>query len=300
MFLVCDPAIGSAEPDIEENVVYGMYAGLALLMDVHKPSVPNGYGIVAVPGSGWEAPLGYSAEQLKHSYEIQTVFGIEALNGAGYTVFTVNHRATPGFKYPAPIEDSQRAVRYIRHHAAEFGIDPGWIGAIGGSSGGHLVGLLGTLDGNGNPADADPVNHHSAKVDVAVAIYAPSDFLALETTNPWVGGAITSLLGPVSPGWKPPPLHDSDAAKIYAQASPITHVSTDDPPFLLIHGDADDVVPYSQSELFQAALLKAGIDVELIRIPGGGHGPELTQADSPEHIGEIVAWFDEHRGKRKR
>lgn len=298
--LIAEPAVGRADSDIEKDVVYGMYSGLALLMDVRKPSDSNGYGILVIPGSGWEAPLGYSAEQLKHSYELEMIFGVEALVSAGYTVFAINHRATPRFEYPAPIEDAQRAVRYIRHHAADLGIDPDRIGAIGGSSGGHLVGLLGTLDGTGNPSDADPVNRHSAKVDIAVAMYAPTDFLALETTNPWAGGAITSLLGPVSPSWKPPSLLDSDALNIYRQASPITHVSADDPPFLLIHGDADDVVPFSQSERFVAALQKAGIEVELIRIPGGGHGPGLIQANSPDHVSEIVKWFDERRGNRKR
>ena len=120
-----------ADNVVEKNVVYGMYSGLALLMDVYRPDAPNGFGLVVIPGSGWEAPLDFNAEQLKESYEIQTILGIESIVNAGYTAFVINHRATPRFKYPAPIEDAQRAVRFVRHHADTYGIDPARIGPVG-------------------------------------------------------------------------------------------------------------------------------------------------------------------------
>jgi acetyl esterase/lipase len=283
-----------AADGVQQNVVYGMYSGLALLMDVHAPEQPNGYGLVMIPGSGWEAPLGYGATQLKDSDEVGKVFAIDALTGAGYSIFVINHRSTPRFQYPAPIQDAQRAVRYIRHHAAAFGIDSTRIGAIGGSSGGHLVSLLGTLHGSGDAEDPDPVNHHSAKVQTVVALYPAVDFLAFETSSPWAGGAITSLLGPVNPGWKPSVLQEPVAMELYRNASPITHVTVDDPPFLLIHGDADSVVPFSQSAAFFAELEKTGVPVKLIRMPGGQHGSGLILEDSPDHVGEILAWFGQH------
>jgi len=288
------PISGTAETTVERNVVYGMYSGLALLMDVHTPDKSNGYGLIMIPGSGWEAPLGYSAEQLKHSYEIEHIFGLAALSEAGYTVFIINHRATPRFKYPAPIEDAQRAVRFMRHNAAEFGIDSKRIAAIGGSSGGHLVSLLGTLDGLGNTLDADPINQHSAKVQTVVAIYPAVDFLGFETSNPWAGGAITALLGPTNPAWKPPPLHDPEASRIYRQASPTSYLTSDDASFLLIHGDADSVVPFSQSERLRTGLRDVDVEVKLIRVPGGDHGPGLIQENSPNHIAEIIDWLNEH------
>src|SRR5687767_5177862 len=135
-----------------ENVVYGMYSGLALLMDVYAPEgEANGHGIVHISGSGWGAPLGLDARQLKEAGHVE----IEArpLVAAGYTVFSINHRATPRFPYPAAVEDAQRAVRFVRHHADRFGIRADRIGAIGGSSGGHLVSMLGVLDGDGDPED---------------------------------------------------------------------------------------------------------------------------------------------------
>jgi acetyl esterase/lipase len=294
LVVLVGPVLSSAESAIERNVVYGMYSGLALLMDVHMPDDPNGYGLIMIPGSGWEAPLGYGADQLKQSYEVESIFGLDALSKAGYTVFVINHRATPRFKYPAPIEDAQRAVRFIRHNATGYAIDAERIGAIGGSSGGHLVSLLGTLDGSGNPADADPVNNHSAKVQTVVAVYPAIDFLAFETSNPWAGGAISLLLGPVNPSWKPPPLQDPDAITVYQQASPMSYLSSDDPPFLLIHGDADSVVPFSQSVLFQEGLQEENVEVRLIRVVGGDHGPGLIQENGPDHVSEILKWMDEH------
>ena len=122
---------------VERNVIYGMYSGFALLMDVHRPVRPNGYGIVFVAGSGWQAPLDYGATPLK---DTQIPLWGPPLVAAGYTVFAVNHRAAPRFHYPAAVEDVQRAVRFIRYHAKVYGIDPARLGGLGGSSGGHLVG----------------------------------------------------------------------------------------------------------------------------------------------------------------
>jgi acetyl esterase/lipase len=90
---------------------------------------------------------------------------------AGYTVFAIDHRDPPRFHLPAAVEDSQRAVRYIRHHVKEFGIRPERIGAAGGSSGAYLVDMVGVLDGKGDPDDPDPVNRGSAKVQAVVSLH---------------------------------------------------------------------------------------------------------------------------------
>ncbi len=105
----------AAQSRVERNVVYGMYSGLALLMDVHHPDTPKGLGVIYVPGSAWQAPLGYGASGLKDSNYPPA--WLEALLRGGYTVFTINHRATPRFHYPEPVEDVQRAVRFVRHNA---------------------------------------------------------------------------------------------------------------------------------------------------------------------------------------
>ena len=142
------PGISNAESSVESNVIYEMHSGLALLMDVHYPDNANGYGIVFVPGSGWTAPMSPDADPLKSGMN-RTHLGGQALLEAGYTVFSINHRAAPNHFYPAPVEDAQRAVRFVRYNAARFRINPDRIGALGGSSGGQLALLLAVMDNEG-------------------------------------------------------------------------------------------------------------------------------------------------------
>jgi acetyl esterase/lipase len=126
-----------AQPRVERNVIFGMYSGLALLMDVYYPEKSNGLGIVYIQGSGWHAPLSYGASPLKQNPQMES---LGKLNEAGYTVFTIDHRAAPRFHYPAAVQDAQRAVRFIRHNAAKYHIKPDRIGAVGGSSARPLFG----------------------------------------------------------------------------------------------------------------------------------------------------------------
>ncbi len=275
-----------AQLRVERNVVFGMYSGLALLLDVHRPENPNGIGLIHVSGSGWSAPLSLDARPLKEAGHVR----IEALPlvERGYTVFTVNHRATPRFRYPAPLEDVQRAVRFIRFHAGRYGIDPGRIGAIGGSSGGHLVSMLGVLDGEGDAEAESEIDRVSAKVQCVVARATPSDFSAgLSGT-----GASSLLLGArLRQGDDP----RSMEMRIARDASPVTHITSDDPPVLLIHGDKDDVVPYELSVQFAEKLSQSGVASKLIRVRGAGHGPGFSGADDPPDIGSWAAdWFGSH------
>ena len=282
---VAEPA--GAEERVERNVVFGMYSGLALLMDVYYPENPNGYGIVFISGSGWTRELGLDATPLKESGQ-EEIYAVP-LAAAGYTVFGINHRASPRFRHPAHLEDAQRAVRFVRHHADEFGIDPERIGGMGGSSGGHLVSMLGVLDGGGAGEDASPVNRESAKVQVVVARAAPTDLTLSSPRN------VHPLFG-----FRRAPRTDSVEHRRFVAASPVTHVTADDPPVLLIHGDADDVVSYENAEVMKAALEKTSVPVDLLRIPGAGHGPTFPGAvNPPDYIGAMVDWFDRHLPARQ-
>lgn len=261
---------------IEPNVVYGMVSGLALLMDVYRPDRPNGRGIIFIPGSGWQAPPHYGAPALKgrpaRAVHISLYTG---LLDAGYTLFVINHRATPRFHYPDFVNDAQRAVRFIRHRAAEYGVDPDRLGAVGHSSGGHLASMLGTLPGDGDPADEDPVNRESARVQAVVAGAAPTELSELRSGSEVASAALREFFG-----------QEADSA-LYRAASPLYQVSPDDVPFLLIHATADATVPYRQSELLHAALRDAGVDAELIRIHPGGHGALYRTS----LVGPIVTWL---------
>lgn len=281
----------SAQPRVEKNVLYGMYSGAAMLLDVHYPGKSNGLGVIFIAGSGWNAALGYAALPLKESPQVDMY--VPSLLQAGYTVFTLTHRATPTFRYPAPLEDVQRAVRFIRHNAARFAIDPARLGGMGGSSGAHLVSLLATLDGAGEASDPDPVNRQGAKLQCAVARAAPTDLTQMNAT---VGGPLVILLLGARVDDATP--KNSIEYKTAWAASPVNYVSADDPPTLLIHGDADRTVPFHQSELLEAALKKVNVPVKLIRIEGADHGPDFPGAKNPpDYKAEMVKWFDTYLRK---
>jgi len=289
-----------AQLRVEKNIVFGMYSGTALLMDVYHPVQSNGLGLIIIQGSGWYMPQRYDAPALKDDPFVVT-YG-RRFAEAGYTAFVINHRAAPRFRYPAPIEDAQRAVRFIRHNAGAYAIDGRRLGAWGASSGGHLAGLLGTLDGAGDPNDSDPVNRESAKVQAVVTLFPATDLASL--TSPRGVTAVVALMGfrhPPDPSNAPPGLirPDEPEIKAYRDASPTTHVTRDDAPFLLMHGDADVVVPLQQSEIMEQKLLSAGVPVRLIRVPGGQHGPYFLffgkdEPRRPDDFGEALKWFDRH------
>jgi acetyl esterase/lipase len=286
---------------VDRNVIYGMYSGLSLLLDVYRPAQPNGIAIIAIQGSGWYSPMRYDAAPLNTNPQVMR--HAEQFAAAGYTVFAINHRQPPRFRYPAPIEDAQRAVRFIRFHASRYGITSDKIGAWGSSSGGHLVELLGTMDGHGDASDSDPVNRLDAKVQAVVALFAPSDLPSIFLTTR-TSGTLSALMGFAyqDPEAGPPGLRASRADDFenrqYREASPINHVTADDAPMLLMHGDQDVVVPLKQSELMEAALTRAGVPVALIKVAGGKHGPnfQLPVGDArlPDQVGEAIRWFNAH------
>lgn len=270
----------SAQPElnaakVDRNVVFGMYSGLALLMDVYYPETPNGYGIIHITGSGWSRRLSYDAKMINHNRHVK--MDGEALVNAGYTLFSINHRAEPRFHYPAAVEDARRAVRFIRYHAHKFGINPDRIGAIGGSSGGHLVCMLGVLDDDETPEDDTPINRMSSKVQCVIARASPTSFLERGIGDSFLGFKKRER---------------SIEYKLAQEASPIFHVSPDDPPFLLVHGDKDEIVPVSHSKNMYKKLKEMNVVSKLYVIEGGVHGPGLV--NTPKWKIEFVNWMDEH------
>jgi acetyl esterase/lipase len=281
---------------IERNVIYGMYSGLALLMDVYHPQKPNGFGVIYIYGSAWSAPTGYDARPLKNSAPGLAALAFPLVE-AGYTVFSIDHRAAPRFHWPAQIEDAERAVRFVRYYAKPSGINPARIGAIGYSSGAHLVSLLGLLPSAAEPGGAqqpaedggDPVEQESARVQCVIGAATPSD-LAEVDTSPEAQVLLTAFLGrPVSANPSP----TSAVFKALEEASPAHYVRTGAPPFLLIQGDADELVPYVESEQFTRQLEGAHVPVKLITIKGGTHN-SIIQLQSDEYRQAIVQWMDQY------
>lgn len=282
--------VGAEEAPIkrDEDVIYGRKYGVALTMDVLRPEKPNGAAIIWVVSGGW-----YSGHEA-----IKPEFFTDAIQ-RGYTVFAVVHGSQPKFTIPEILEDMHRAVRYIRHHAAEYGVDPARIGIMGGSAGGHLS-LMQATAGDVGKADApDPVDRQSSRVQAAACFFPPTDFLnyGKEGENALGRGVLKGFRAPFDfQELNAETKHFvdvTDEAKITEigrQISPITHVSADDPPTLIIHGDTDELVPIQQASIIVEKLKASGVDAELITKPGAGHG----WADLPADMAKLGEWFDEH------
>ena len=202
---------------------------------------------------------------------------------AGYVVFSINYRLTGEAAYPAQIYDCKAAVRWARAHAQEYGGDPARIAAVGSSAGAHLAALLGTtgdvkeLEGN---AGSDGV---SSRVQAVVDWFGPTDLTLVQAAEGYDITPVAMLLGGE-------PKERMDMAKL---ASPAAFVSADDPPFLIIHGTEDPVVPFVLSQVMAGKLSKAGASVELIPVPGGEHGGfETTEPDLDELMTQVVGFLD--------
>jgi acetyl esterase/lipase len=200
---------------------------------------------------------------------------------AGFTIFSINHRAAPEYRYPAALEDAQRAVRFSRANAPRLGLDPHLVAARGTSSGGHLASLLGTVEAEGRPGAVDPLDRLDAKVSAVVAIRSSFD---LTDSPSWPSGtarAATSFIGTTF----------EQAPDLYARASPMSHVSQGDASFLIVHGDADDAIPIVQAERMVDSLQSAGAAVEFVRLSGVGHGWKPTAYDESHAALWLVRQF---------
>jgi acetyl esterase/lipase len=282
-------------------LVYGRKFGTALTLDVFTPKgkgvdfmsdKTNGAAIIWVVSGGW-----FSA------HDAINPTPIEEFLRRGYTVFAVVHGSQPRYTIPEVLTDMNRAVRFIRSHASEYHIDPDRIGITGGSAGGHLSLMQGTAGDRGNPDARDPVDRASSRVQAVACFFPPTDFL--NYGKPGENALGRGILS----GFKPPfDFHEQDPKtkvfrpitdearilEIGRQISPVNHVSDDDPPILIIHGDADQLVPIQQAELFLDKLKQAGGQGKLVVKKGGGHGwPDLLK-----DMTTIADWFDEHLRKK--
>jgi acetyl esterase/lipase len=280
--------------DRKIDVIYGHKFGVALTMDVLTPKAnPNGEAIIWVISGGW-----YSGRE-----GINPLF-VDELLKRGYTVFAVVHGSQPKFTIPEILQDMHRAVRFIRYHATDYHIDPDRIGITGGSAGGHLSLMQGTAGNAGDKNAKDPVDRTSSRVQAVACFFPPTDFL--DYGKP---GEIALGCGILHDFKAPFDFRDYDPARkcfvpitdvgkileIGREISPVNHVSPDDPATLIIHGDADKLVPIQQAELFLDKLKAAGVETKLVVKKGGAHGwPNLWK-----DMAIIADWFDGHLKARK-
>jgi acetyl esterase/lipase len=279
----------------KEDVIYGRKYGTALTMDVFTPTkAAKGVGIILVVSGGF-----FSAHEM-----IMPAL-IRPLTDRGYTVFAVVHGSQPRFAVPEIIQDMNRSVRFIRHHAADYAIDPNRIGVCGASAGGHLSLMLGTAGDRGDQRARDPVDRESSRVQAVACFFPATDFLNF-------GKAGREMIHPTD--HQPPfraafdyreldrktmlwvPITDAGRLRdIARQISPVTYVTSDDPPTLIIHGDEDKLVALQQSEEIVARFKEVGIDTKLVVKKGAGHGWPGLDKD----ISGFADWFDQHLTKSK-
>jgi acetyl esterase/lipase len=205
----------------------------------------------------------------------------------GYAVASINYRLSQDAVFPAQIQDCKSAVRYLRANAQKYNLDPNRFAVWGSSAGGHLVAMLGTT-GDMNEFDVGENLSVSSRVQAVVDYFGPTDFLQMEEHRLPNGMVHNS---PDSPESKLIGGNIQDNPEKAAKANPITYITKDDPPFLIIHGDMDPLVPHHQSELLEAALKKAGVPVLFYTVKDGGHGgfkdpnvPKLTREFFEKHL----------------
>lgn len=258
---------------LQRDVEYGRAGDRALYLDILRPEKPAEKPlpvIVFIHGGAWRA--GNKAAGLPRL--------VPFVASGKYVGVSVGYRLSDEAVWPAQIHDCKAAIRYLRANAEKLGIDPEKIGVWGPSAGGHLVALLGTsggveeLEGDcGSPGQ-------SSRVSCVVDFCGPSDFTRiLRLPGGAAPEAVTALLGG--------PLEQKRAEAI--AASPVTHATRDDPPFLIVHGTQDTTVPISQAEVLYQRLKQAGVDVTFVKIEGGGHG-----IGGAEIQNRVQAFFDKH------
>jgi acetyl esterase/lipase len=209
----------------------------------------------------------------------------DALNQKGFLVASVNYRLGPDERWPAQIVDAKCAVRYLRANAKALDIDPNEIGIWGHSAGAHLASLVGTA-GPDAGWDIGPYLSQPSTVEAVADFAGPSNLVTLgeEGVPGLVKDNFVSLLGPVPPEQVP--------AELKA-ASPVTYVSKEEPPFLILHGDQDPIVPLAQSQELTSAMESVGAPVSFVVVKGGGHALDEpgAQPDTEQIEALIVDFF---------
>jgi acetyl esterase len=244
----------SADARLLKNVVYGHATGTDLILDANIPDGPGPFpAAVLVHGGGWVA--GDKQQYITYIFD--------PLSKAGFAWFSINYRLAPRYQFPAPADDIERAIRFVKAHAAEYKIDPKRIALIGESAGGHLVSYVGAR------------NQPSSRVAAVVSLYGIHDFISAAMEWKPFPHEVLELLGI--------PQVNAETAALLIKASPVVYASKDMPPFLLIHGSKDEDVPYDQSLEMCSRMKQVGARCDLITISGAPHGMDHWEPHSEWH-----------------
>lgn len=264
---------------LERDVQFGQAGEHPLLLDIVRPKADSAKPrpvVLFIHGGGWAG-----------GDKLSAVGPLVPLAASGeYFCATANYRLTGIAPWPAQLHDCKAAIRWLKANAGKYNIDPDKIGVWGHSAGGHLVSMLGVTGRRADLEGGSGSPGHSSQVACVVDFAGPSDMVTFATKMKagTPHGSLAKLFGEPADRWK----------EVARQASPVTYAAGDSPPFLIVHGTADNLVPLSQAEVLYEALKKAGADATLIKMVDGGHG-----IGGPEITGRVRAFFDKHLRGRK-
>ena len=303
--------LGAAEPPSfvrDLDLIYHRQGGYALTMDRVAPvAEANGAAVLMLVSGGWVSRHAFLEPRVGDQLPrvlARAVLNPTELLARGYTLFLVVHGAQPKFTIAEIHGQIGEAVRHVRHNAEGYGVDPSRIGVMGGSAGGHLALLQGTRGLRGSD-DPGTQAERSSRVQAVVAYFPPTDFLNFGAEGVFVDDAIRRVEADGgNPFLQALYLFDHDPQKMritrvtdeqrlaqhYRDISPYYHVTADDPPTLLVHGDADERVPIQQSERILERFEVEGVEHRLYTKAGAGHGWQPT----PEERAVVADWFDRH------
>jgi dipeptidyl aminopeptidase/acylaminoacyl peptidase len=278
----------------QSDVIYGRKSGMALTMEVFTAAARNGIGVVWVVSSSGRS----SRDQtLQDSFERR----IAPLLEHGYTVFAVIHGSAPIFNVQDQVSDVRRAVRYVRHRSAEFGIDGQRLGITGSSAGGLLALVVAMQDRQADPGSDDPVERESSSLQAVGCFFPPTDLLNYGGSAETLVDLMQKRDGRVDPSFQFYALDAKtgdrktltareEVIRMLQEYSPVTHVTAGDPPTMLVHGDQDKAVPVQQSRRLIERLNGANVPARLVVRQGVGHAYPGWEADAAL----IAEWFDTH------
>ena len=255
-------AVAARADDVRANLVYGQADGQDLKLDACVPAGPGPFAAaILVHGGGWTSG--------DKRVNFAPLFA--PLHQAGIAWFSINYRLAPKYRYPACLDDVQTAIRWVGAHAADFRVDPARIALVGESSGGQLVEMAALRAGPG------------PRLAAVVPFYAPCDLVAEMRKRGNLGRSMVALFGR--------PQFDDAMGGLMHDASPLHFVHPGLPPFLLVHGTSDRIVPYEQSVQFQAALRAAGVACDLVTIANGLHSMGNWNRVAPHYGDQVVQWL---------